>query len=82
MTKISSIYAFYLAQGGLSLPDKEYYLSDSFSKQREAYLVHLKKMFTLLGESPEESGKHAATVCKLRLNCPERVACRQTSRSY
>lgn len=60
--KDSSIYAFQLAQGGLSLPDRDYYLSESFAKQREAYLEHMKKMFTLLGESAEQAAKSAATV--------------------
>lgn len=63
--KDSSIYAFHLAQGGLTLPDKDYYLSDSFAKEREAYLAHVKKMFVLLGENPDDAGKHAATVMDL-----------------
>src|SRR6185436_15089151 len=50
--KNSSIYAFSLRQGGLSLPDRDYYLKDDFAKQREAYRVHVAKMWTLLGETP------------------------------
>jgi putative endopeptidase len=63
--KDSGIYAFQLAQGGLSLPDRDYYLQDSFSTQRTAYLAHLKKMFVLLGDSSEDAAKHADTVLKL-----------------
>jgi len=63
--KDSSIYAFQLSQGGLSLPDRDYYLSDSFSKQKEAYVAHVTKMLTLLGESQEDAAKHAATVLSL-----------------
>ena len=36
--KNSSIYSFKLSQGGLGLPDRDYYLKDSFAKQREHYL--------------------------------------------
>jgi len=53
--KNSSIYALYFDQGGLSLPDREYYLADSFAEIREAYRAHVGCMFALLGESEEES---------------------------
>lgn len=60
--KDSSRYAFHLWQGGISLPDRDYYLSDSFAKQREAYKEHLTKMFSLLGEDARVAGEHAQTV--------------------
>ncbi|MBS2005698.1 MAG: M13 family metallopeptidase [Cyanobacteria bacterium SZAS TMP-1] len=63
--KDSNIYAFQLYQGGLSLPDRDYYLKDTFAKQRAAYIEHLKKMFVLLGESKADAAKHADTVMKL-----------------
>lgn len=63
--KDSGIYAFQMMQGGLSLPDRDYYLTENFAKQRDAYVEHLKKMFGMLGESPEAAAKSAATVFKL-----------------
>lgn len=63
--KDSSVYAFQLSQGGISLPDRDYYLTDSFSKQREAYVEHLKKMFGFLGESADAAAKDAATVVSM-----------------
>jgi putative endopeptidase len=63
--KDSGIYAFQMMQGGLSLPDRDYYLSENFAKQREGYLAHLQKMFAMLGESKEASAKSADTVFKL-----------------
>ena len=48
--KNSSLYAFYVSQGGLGLPDRDYYISDAFAKQREAYREHIVKMLGLLGE--------------------------------
>ena len=58
--KKSSTYALYLEQGGLSLPDKECYLSESFSKIRESYENHLVRMFTLSGEGDESNTKKLA----------------------
>lgn len=58
----SSIYAFELDQGGLSLPDRDYYLKDGFASQREAYRSHVAKMLTLLGETPEQAKADATIV--------------------
>jgi putative endopeptidase len=63
--KNSSLYAFHLRQGGLGLPDRDYYLKDDFAKQREAYRGHITTMFTLLGEKPADAARHAATVIEL-----------------
>ena len=63
--KNSSLYAFSLRQGGLSLPDRDYYLKDDFAKQRDAYRAHVIKMLTLLGETPADATTHAATVLEL-----------------
>ena len=61
----SAIYAFSLRQGGLSLPDRDYYLKDDFAKQREAYEAHVTKMLTLLGEKPSPAAAHARTVMEI-----------------
>ncbi|HWI57168.1 MAG TPA: M13 family metallopeptidase N-terminal domain-containing protein, partial [Bacillota bacterium] len=63
--KNSEVYAYHLGQGGLSLPDRDYYLSERFAKQREAYVAHVSNMFTLLGEEPAAAKAHAATVLEL-----------------
>ena len=57
--KRSSVYAFYLYQGGLGLPDREYYLANSFAAQRDAYRTHVARMFSLL-EGPESDALGAA----------------------
>ena len=53
-----------LDQGGLGLPDRDYYLkTDAKSvEQRNAYVAHVAKMFELLGSSPAEAAKKAQTV--------------------
>ena len=58
----SSVYAFEINQGGLGLPDRDYYLKEDFTKQRTAYRAHVAKMFTLLGEKAADAEAHAATV--------------------
>ena len=60
--KNSGVYAFHLSQGGLGLPDRDYYLKDDFAKQREDYRAHITKMFTLLGEDAIEAAKGAALI--------------------
>ncbi|MBC8085144.1 MAG: M13 family peptidase, partial [Hymenobacter sp.] len=65
--KNSTQYAVQISQGGLSLPDRDYYLKDdSRSKNiRAAYTTYLTNTFRLLGESPAAAAKNAATVIRL-----------------
>ncbi|HKP78088.1 MAG TPA: M13-type metalloendopeptidase, partial [Phenylobacterium sp.] len=42
-------YAVYLSQGGLTLPDRDYYLDAKFEPQRKAYEVYVARMLTLGG---------------------------------
>ena len=58
-TQIAAIY-----QGGLSLPDRDYYLVDNkhFQDIRAEYVAHMTKMFTLAGDKPEQAAKEAAAV--------------------
>jgi putative endopeptidase len=82
----SSIYAFEVRQGGLSLPDRDYYLKDSFASQREAYSNHVAKMFVLLGESPADAAAHAGTVLGLETELAKvsrsRVDLRDPNKNY
>jgi predicted metalloendopeptidase len=52
--KHSSRMIAQLSQGGLGLPDRDYYLKDDDQAKslRTAYLAHVAKMFTLLGDEP------------------------------
>ena len=63
--KNSSFYAFQLHQGGLGLPDRDYYLSEGFAKQRAAYEKHIIRMLQLLGDSEAIATKSAATILAL-----------------
>ncbi len=54
-------------QGGLALPDRDYYLAtDARSvKLREQYLAHVTRMFTLLGDAPNQASAEAANVLRI-----------------
>jgi putative endopeptidase len=51
-------------QGGLGLPERDYYLrTDEKSKKlRDDYSAHVARMLQLLGDAPEKSAAEAATV--------------------
>jgi predicted metalloendopeptidase len=55
----SSVYAVYVSQGGLGLPDRDYYLKDDDAKLkgfRDAYVKHIARMMAMSGQSgPEKS---------------------------
>ena len=54
-------------QAGIGLPDRDYYFTndESTKKIREKYLIHLTKMFGLLGDEPNAAVKNAQTVMKM-----------------
>ena len=56
-----------IAQSGLSLPDRDYYLSDSkrFQDIRKQYVEHVARMFTLAGDAPDQAQKEAEAVMKI-----------------
>lgn len=61
---ISSKNAVFLSQGGLGLPDRDYYFNtdERTKKVREAYPEHLKKMFELSGFDEKKATDAAADV--------------------
>ncbi|HEX2572187.1 MAG TPA: M13 family metallopeptidase [Polyangia bacterium] len=54
-------------QGGLGLPDRDYYLKDDgkFPGIRKAYQEHMVKMFGLAGETPEQAARSAEAVLRI-----------------
>jgi endothelin-converting enzyme/putative endopeptidase len=51
-------------QGGLGLPDRDYYLKDDPKsvETRKRYAEHVKKMFELLGDNPDQASREAERV--------------------
>jgi putative endopeptidase len=60
----SNRYVLHLWQGGLGLPNRDYYFdTDERSRMlRGEYEVHVGRMFELLGEAPERAKANARTV--------------------
>jgi len=63
--KNSSVYALHIQQDGLSLPEKSYYIEDSFKKVRLSFREDIIKMFRLYGFSIAEAQRAADTVIKI-----------------
>ena len=62
-----------LYQGGLGLPDRDYYTSDDpRSKEiRGEYVKHITKMFTLMGDNNSVAGKNAEIVMMIETKLAE-----------
>ncbi|MBB5987069.1 M13 family metallopeptidase [Sphingobium lignivorans] len=58
-------YIFVMMQGGLGMPDRDYYLQpgEKMEATRKAYVAHLAKMFALAGEPDGE--RRAAAIMEL-----------------
>lgn len=84
--KNSSSYAIHIWQGGLNLPDKDYYFNEAerFVKLRSGYKTHIENMYNLAGMS---NGKNAAqNIMALETNLAEfhwtRVENRDSEKRY
>jgi putative endopeptidase len=75
-------------QGGLSLPDRDYYLKDDAKSVeiRKQYAAHLTKMFQLLGEPAEKAATNAAAVLRIETDLAkgslDRVSRRDPNQTY
>lgn len=75
-------------QGGLGLPDRDYYTKtdDASKKLRAAYVDHLTKVFTLLGDSQQDAAAHARTVMNIETSLAKpartRVELRDPQKNY
>ena len=56
-----------LDQGGLGLPDRDYYTKDDAKSKetRERYVQHVQKIFELLGDNPESAKSNAQTLMRM-----------------
>jgi len=54
-------------QGGLGLPDRDYYTKDDAKSQdlRQGYVAHVQKMFQLLGDAPDVAATEAQTILRI-----------------
>lgn len=68
--KVSTEYITQLAQGGIGLPDKDYYTNTDERTLgiQKAYLTYIGNMFKLLGDKPEIAEKNAKVVFDIETN--------------
>ncbi len=84
----STRYIPQLGQGGLGLPDRDYYLKDDAKSReiREKYVAHVARMFGLLGEPPDAARAEADAVfafeTKLAKASRTRVELRDPQKNY
>ncbi len=75
-------------QGGLTLPDRDYYLNPAtrFAKLREDYVANMKETFQLLGDQPDQAAAEANAVMKIETELAkgsmDRVAMRDPANRY
>ena len=75
-------------QGGLGLPDRDYYTKtdEDSKKKRAAYVDHVTKMLTLLGEAPGNAAEDARKIMALETSLAKasrtRVELRDPQKNY
>jgi putative endopeptidase len=65
--KDTSRYAVSASQGGLSLPDRDYYLKPSFAAQKAAYQAYVAHLLTLAGWPNPEANAAAVVAFETRV---------------
>lgn len=80
--KIPDVYAVYTYQGGIGLPDREYYLKDDERsiEIREKYVEYMTSLLTL-AELPDPAGS-ASTIMNLETTLAENHYTKEDSRDY
>src|ERR1017187_10117468 len=60
----------YLYQGGIGLPDRDYYFNKGKEPEniRKEYVKHIAAMLRLLGEDSKSANKHSKTIMELETN--------------
>jgi putative endopeptidase len=71
--KNSSMVMGFAGQGGLSLPNRDYYTKtdEKSVKLREDFVNHVANMFQLVGDTPEQAAKNAKTVLAVQTRLAE-----------
>ena len=86
--KNSTVYAVNLNQGGLSMPDRDYYLKDDARSKavREAFMTYMTNTFQLMGDPAPTATKKAAAILRLETRLAkaskDRVALRDPNANY
>lgn len=54
-----TVNVLWLGQGGIGLPDRDYYLNDSFKPQRDAYRAYIARTMKMIGSADPEKAADA-----------------------
>jgi putative endopeptidase len=65
--KDTSRYAVYATQGGLGLPDRDYYLEPTFASQKAAFQTYIAKLLALVGWAEPETNAAAVVAFETRV---------------
>ncbi len=86
--KVSTEYITQFFQGGIGMPDRDYYLKteERFVGIQKAYVAHIAKMFELLGDKKEVAEKNAKLIYAIETNLAKasmsRVEMRDPEKTY
>ena len=84
--KNADMVIMHLYQGGLSLPDRDDYLTEESQEMRDKYVEHVSKMFQLVGVDAESATAKAQAILNLETqlakNSLSRVERRDPDRTY
>ena len=71
--KNSAMVLAFAGQGGLSLPNRDYYTKtdEKSVKLRDDFVKHVANMFQLVGDTPEQAAKNAQTVLAFQMRLAE-----------
>ncbi|MEP6919733.1 MAG: M13 family metallopeptidase [bacterium] len=71
--KNSSMVMAFAGQGGLSLPNRDYYTKtdEKSVKLRDEFVKHIANMFQLVGDTPDQAAKNAQTVLAVQTRLAE-----------
>lgn len=71
--KKSDEYIAYIGQGGMGLPDRDYYLTKGAESDRirKEYKMHVQKMFELMGKEPAKAKASMETVFRIEKRLAE-----------
>lgn len=69
-------------QGGLSMPDKDYYLEKSarFEKIREKYILYIEKIFALMGDEKKIAREKALMILNMETKFARQMISREKTR--
>jgi len=79
-------YLVHIYQGGLGLPDRDYYLDEKYAEIREEYVPHISRMLMLTGQSATDAIDSAQRIFELETKIAkihwDRVQSRDAEKTY